>query len=979
MGQGDIEFRLLGPLELRPDGRLKSVRAAKQRALLAALLLQANQVVSADQLIEELWGGNPPSTARNTLQTLVLRLRRVLRPPRSDRPPPERLVTDPSGYLLIVGPDQLDLHRFERVVDQARRALATGRAEQAAADLRDALALWRGPALAGVPSSPLVDAEAIRLEADRLAALEARVEADLACGRHRELVGELEGLVVQFPLRETLQGQLMRALYGSGRQADALHVYREARTVLIEQLGVEPAAELQRLERAVLSGDPSLEPAPLGGAEQHRPAAPVPCQLPADITDFTGREEVVAALLESLGQGDGEDERAPVVVSITGAAGMGKTALAVHVAHRLRSHFPEGQLYVNLQGAEARALDPGEVLARFLAAFGIDGPGVPAGTEERASLYRSRLADRRVLVVLDNAAGEAQVRPLLPGSAGCAVIVTGRAPLAGIPAAQALALDLLTPAQSVDLLAAIVGRGRVSAEPAAARTIVECCGRLPLALRIAGAKLAARPQWRLARLTDRLGDECRRLDELRAGDLEVRASVALSYQGRSDDERRLVRLLGLSDGPDFAVWAAAALQGVPLAVAEDQLERLVDAQLLQAADDAAGQARYRFHDLLRVFAAERAQREEPAAARQTAVRRLLIAALTLAARAAAGLEFGGLCVPAGALAAYRRAAPGALPAVIDERPADWLAVEQATLSAAVTQAYKAELWEPCWLLAGSLAGFFEIHASWDAWQRTHTVALQAARRGGDRRGEAAMLRSLGALARDQARWDQAIAFLEASLRLYDELGDQHGQAAALLSLGNVHRGQGHSDDAQACLARSRQLFHALGDRRWEAASLQSLGDVHIDQGHDQLACAHLEQALERFCDLGDRLWQACTLRELGQAHLRFGRPDAALACLRDCLPILRDAGDRRGQAIATRTLGHVQRELGRFDQATASYEQARSLFRELGIGIGCSSARPGASGTPAGCQEWPSVSDAALAGASGEESPVTLVEEVAQR
>jgi hypothetical protein len=354
------------------------------------------------------------------------------------------------------------------------------------------------------------------------------------------------------------------------------------------------------MERAILTKDPSLEPTPpVGAGEQRRAPALAPCQLPADIRDFTGREEAVTALLGSLEPDGGEPSNAPVVASIAGPAGVGKTALAIHVTHRLRSsfpdgqlrpRFPDGQLYMSLRGAEARPLDPHDVLLSFLTAMGVDGGAVPEVPDERASLYRSRLADRQVLVVLDNAVDEAQVRPLLPGSPGCAVIVTSRAPLGVIPA-HLTVLDVLTPGQAIELLEAIIGQDRVAAEPTAAAAIVELCGRLPLALRIAGARLATKPHWRLARLADRLGDERNRLDELRAGDLEVRTSFMLSYQGRSDDERRLFRLLGLLHSPDFTAWMAAALLDAPVVVAEDLLERLVEVQLLQAAgDDVARQA-----------------------------------------------------------------------------------------------------------------------------------------------------------------------------------------------------------------------------------------------------------------------------------------------------------------------------------------------------------------------------------------------------
>jgi NB-ARC domain len=416
-----------------------------------------------------------------------------------------------------------------------------------------------------------------------------------------------------------------------------------------------------------------------------------------------------------------------VISAIAGKAGVGKTALAVRVAHRLRPRFADGQLYVNLRGAEAQALDPTEVLAGFLRALGVEGAAIAEGLEERVRQYRSRLADRRVLVLLDNAASEAQVRPLLPASPGCAVLVTSRTPLSGLEAVHPLTLDVLEGDQAVELLARLAGRGRVAAEPEAAATIVRLCGWLPLAVRIAGARLAGRPQWRLALLAERLADEHRRLDELATGDLEVRASVALSYQGRGEQERRLFRLLGLLVAPSFPAWVAATLLDIRLAEAEGLLERLVDAQLVEAAgQDQAGQLRYRLHDLLRLFARERLQLEEPTASQRASLQRVLQTYLTLTEQADALLEPSGVNHYGGDPARNPRDHPAA--AIVDQDPLGWLEAEQASLVAAVDQGCDAEIGEPSWRLATALVSFFGARAHWDDWQHTHTTALAAARR-----------------------------------------------------------------------------------------------------------------------------------------------------------------------------------------------------------------------------------------------------------
>jgi DNA-binding SARP family transcriptional activator len=546
-----MEFRILGPVEVWDGDRRLDLGGPKARAVLAILLLSTNQVVSTDRLVDELWGEASPPTARNLVQVYVSRLRQALHRNRDGSATDQVLVTRPSGYLLRVQPGELDLDRFEELTAQARRAAANGDLKRAAECWRAALALWRGPALAGAASEVLRRTAVPRLEEARVVAVEERLEADLSLDRHVELVGELETLVGEHPLRERLRRQQMLALYRSGRRAEALAVYRSTRQVLVEELGLEPSPALQELERAILLGHPAPEPAATTTRQAgHHPAPPVaPCQLPPDIDDFTGREATTAQVQRLL---ESEEATAIVISAIAGKAGVGKTALAVHVAHRLRPRFPDGQLYVNLRGAEAQALDPPDVLAMFLRAVGVDGARIPQGLEERVQQYRARLADQRVLVVLDNAASEAQVRTLLPAGRGCAALVTSRIQLSGLEAAHPLHLDVLDPDQAVQLLARLAGPERVAAEPQAAQQIVRLCGLLPLALRIAGARLASRPQWPLALLAQRLADERRRLDELATGDLEVRASFALSYHGRGEAERRLFRLLGVLVGPQLS-------------------------------------------------------------------------------------------------------------------------------------------------------------------------------------------------------------------------------------------------------------------------------------------------------------------------------------------------------------------------------------------------------------------------------------------
>ncbi len=595
----ELEIRILGPPEVLARGRPLRLGGSKQRTLLAVLALHANRVLPADDLIDALWDGAPPATAPSQLQAQVSALRAVLAGGGASR----SLLTQPPGYMLRVEPGQLDLDSFERTCDTARHALADGRAAEAAVLFGAALARWRGPAL-GRLEARYVRAETARLEELRMAAIEGRIEAQLAAGRHADVVAELLGLVGAHPLRERLRALLMVALYRAGRQAQALDVYREGRRQLVHELGLEPGVELRGVEQAILTSDPVLAaPAP-------PPVARRPSQLPADIADFTGREAEVASICATLAAPE-RGAGAVSIAAITGQAGVGKSALAVHVGHELREEFRDGQLYANLRGAADEALDPSALLARFLRALGVQDESIPRSADERADLYRSVLASRRVLVVLDDAAAEWQVGPLLPGSAGCAVLVTSRTRLVGLEGARIVELDVLSAEHAVELLCRQAGRRRVESERGSAEAIVRACGCLPLAIRVAGARLAARAHWPLARLAARLADGRRRLDELTAGHLQVRASFALSYDRLEEDHRRVFRRLALFNSPVFTARAAAALLDVPLGRAEDAIETLVDAHLLTVAGPIVGGAtRYRFHDLLRDFARERAVAED---------------------------------------------------------------------------------------------------------------------------------------------------------------------------------------------------------------------------------------------------------------------------------------------------------------------------------------------------------------------------------
>ncbi len=653
-----VEFQILGPLRVSRDGGHVTLGAAMLRRLLAALLCEAGQPIAATTLIDALWGDAPPPSARKTLQVYVHRLRRAI----GDG---ERLDHDAGRYTLHAGPRELDTLRFHELSAKGRSAWKRGELKLAGSCYEQALHLWRGAAYADFDDFEFVMDEARRLEERRLLAYEDLVAVNFTLGRHAELVTDLTEMVDRHPYRDRLRVHLMLTLCRLGRQADALEVYRRTWVMLKDELGVPPGELLQRVNEAVLrDGAATTIPeeilgpaaaAPItfdGAASAGEPAGPlvVPRQTPPDCACFTGREEQIEGLRRSLSAAG--RSAAPCAAVVTGPPGVGKTALAVHVAHRLRSSFPDGQLYADLRGTAAPPA-PAELLARFLIALGVDGRTLPREADERTALFRSVLADRRVLLILDDAADEAQVRPLLPGVPGCGVLVTSRRALGGL-GVDHVGLDPLEPESALMLLARLAGHRRVAAEPNAAAEILECCDRLPLALRIAGTRLAMRPHRSLGHLAGLLRPDRRRLDELVLGDLSVRDGLATSYGALPPELRRTFRLLGVLDSPDIAAWICAAALDIGVGEAEARIEELVDARLLTlhgASTD--GGFRYRFGELVRLYARERAETEETAEERLRVVKRTLNASLAVAGAADRGWGRSGrpwwhVTAPAGA-------------------------------------------------------------------------------------------------------------------------------------------------------------------------------------------------------------------------------------------------------------------------------------------------------------------------------------------
>ncbi|GAB3896720.1 hypothetical protein GCM10029964_078480 [Kibdelosporangium lantanae] len=653
-----LTFRILGPTSVHVGDRAIRIGGARNRVVLVLLLLHAGRVVPTDVLVEALWNGNPPATARTQVAICVAALRKAFRCAGDGV-----IRTEHPGYQLDIDGHRLDLHDFDHLVAAAEQAVREGEWRAAAKLYDEAMSLWVEPALAGIRSS-IVEREAERLEERRLAVFDEAAAVRLELGGWQDLIPELTAVVRTHPLRERSRWQLMLAQYRSGRRADALATFRAGRREFITELGLEPGHELQELHAAILRSDPGVV------VEQPPDATLVPAEVPPDLSCFSGRAAETATLDNALlAARDGETTLRVGV--LTGSAGVGKTGLAVHWAHHAADHFPDGMLFADMTGyaENARPASTSTTLSRFLRALGVPGGQIPDGMDSRVSLYRSLLARRRVLIVLDNVNACVDVEPLLPPNGQSCVLVTSRDAVEHVvasPPSGRVRLGTLAESEATELLAKVAGHSRVTAEPRDTLRVTELCARLPLALRIAAARLAAKDHWTVGHLAARLSDPDQRLDELSQGDAQLRTGFATSYHTLDTHAARLYRLLGLLDVPDFPVWIAAALLDTTPSTAEQLLERLVEAHFLEVRGvDATGGLRYGFHDLLRLYAWERAREEDPPADRWTACKRVFHACQTMARQASHGGATGPERTP---------------------RAADWLAAERFCLTAIVGQA-----------------------------------------------------------------------------------------------------------------------------------------------------------------------------------------------------------------------------------------------------------------------------------------------------
>lgn len=899
-----MDFSVLGPVRASIDGRPVDLGVRKQRFVLAVLLLEANKHVPVDRLIDLAWPeGEAPDTARAVIHTQISRLRAIFAGSED-----VTLVREGSGYQLRLDPMRIDAFRFRALCARARAAADEHRIDL----LEEALALWDGPALSSVATEDIRLRVAAPLEEERLGAQEDRFEAYLRLGRQSEIIHELAEAAGEHPLRQQLVAKLMLALHRLDRTAEALAAYQRLYQHLDEELGIEPAPAVRQLQVRILRDDPSLMP--FTG----------PRQLPPNVDHYTGRRDHMDTLATLFDPGD----QTLAVVAITGKPGLGKTALAVRAAHHLASRFPDGQLFIDLQGAGPRPRDPVEVLARFLRDLGVAGPDLPASLEERIGLFRDRVAGRRVLMVLDNAAGEEQLRPLIAGGPECGVLITSRHRLTGLDLRGLIDLDGLAAADALALLTGLAPRV-ADAPREAADEIVRLCGGMPLALRIVGTKLRSRPHQTVADLAARLKDESRRLDELVGGDREVRASFLLSYAGLELAQQRAFRLLAAMPDNGFAAWAASAALGEDFRTTERLLESLVDVNLLECGRGEFTPTRYHFHDLIRLYARETLSTSERAAVWP----RLTDAYLYLGKRADAQLEFGGLhqfTPPPLALDA-----PGLI-ADVERNALAWLADEHPSIVHAVELSAAARDDATTCRLSATVAAFLELRAHWSDLKRVAELSHAAAARMDSPYWTSYALFALGLVARETRDFATSERYFRDGLAVLPRAGDPLLEVVTLLSVGVSHRLQGRWDEAAAhfagCLSRLDSVAadsvaaDSVAPPRWRAYTLREYGVLHRYRGQWTKAKEFLTEAIAIHRALGDVRWEAVSGRELGIVLQDEGNHEAAVEQLTVSRKALRDVGDGRREAATLRCLAWVALQAGNLPEALAYAQQAREIL-----------------------------------------------------
>src|SRR6266498_3000223 len=899
----------------------------QQRAVLAALAVDAGRPVFRGALIDRIWSGRAPEGVAPALYAHINRIRRVLAAEAADEEP-VWLARRSGGYVLEVDPAEVDLLRFRQLALAARGRQRPD--DERARLLRGALDLWRGEPLADLPGEwPARMRDS--WEEERLDAAVAWAQAELRMGRPDEVIGPVRELVAGHPLKERPIGVLMQALAAAGRDAEALECYAIARSRLIEALGTEPGRELRGVHLTILKGQRPAAPkgeGPVPRSASRSAPLPVPAQLPPDVHGFTGRHgelhELDRLLLEA-----GDKSTAVVISAVAGTAGVGKTALAVRWAHRVRDKFPDGQLYVDLRGyGPDQPIAAAKALAQFLTSLGVAGRDIPLDVDDRAARYRSEINRRRMLVVLDNAASVEQIRPLLPGTSSCAVVVTSRDTLPGLVAlhgGRRLDLGLLPLPDAITLLHKLIGE-RVEAEPEAAATLATQCARLPLALRVAAELATARPTTPLADLVRELADQAQRLQRLDAGGdprAAVRVVFSWSYQYLSADAAHAFRLAGLHPGSDLDVYAAAALTNTTVDQAKRSLDVLVRAHLVHL----TGPGRYGTHDLLRAYACDLAKSEGSEADRRAALTRLFDYYLAVAATATDALS-----------PAERRQRPRVSPAgsptpsVADPAAAlAWLDAERPNLVAVCTHT-AAHGWPRHTIrLATTLFRYLDTRAHFPDALSIHTDARNAASQTGDRAAEAYALANLGVVHLRQGRYEQAAEHYRGALPLFRETGDHRGEANALSNLGLVRWRQGRYEEATEGHRQALILYREAGRRIGEANALANLSVVYLRQGRYEQAAGDLRQALILFRETGNRDGEAEALNRIGETLHAMGQTEKARPQHAAALTLAVETGDRYQRARAHTGLADTHHAAGEHGLARQHWQHALTLYTDLGV------------------------------------------------
>ncbi|MFD8497567.1 BTAD domain-containing putative transcriptional regulator [Amycolatopsis sp. NPDC059657] len=910
-GASTIDIRLLGPFTVSVGGRSLPLTSSRQRALLGTLALSAGRLVSIDALARAVWGEEPPERIRGSLQTYVMRLRKHL----GD----EAVVTEQDGYRLDIDPSVVDALRFLRLLDSAAEQGDTVKEREL---LGEALQLWAGSPLEGVGSAVIVEDWAPLLTERYLFAVERRIDLDADVAPDSDLAAELTDLVAQHPLRESLWERLVRVLARSGRRAEALARYAKLRELLADELGVEPGARLRRLHAELLNADSEPAPAPQ--------VAEVPRQLPFDVASFTGRDAELAQLDRFLADRQG---RSTAIAVIEGTAGVGKTSLAVHWAHLVRDQFPDGQLFLDLRGhSAATPMTPDAALARILRAVGVAAETIPSTVEERSAMLRSRLAEARMLMLLDNAHDANQVRPLLPGS-GNLVVVTSRNQLRGLVAregAHRLPLRSFDTADATALLAGSVGYERLQAEPDAVAELAELCGRLPLALALAGERASRFSELSIAGIVDELRDQRVRLDTLRdpqdAG-TDLRAAFSWSYNALRPAAARMFRLLGLHPAMDIGLPAAAVLGGTSVREARELLDQLASAHLInQPRTD-----RYQFHDLLRVYAAELSEQEDDATESEVAMRRLLDWYLCALAEAnqlvRPDLVADGVVLPV---------STGPKMSFSDHAETiDWYVTERPTLVALVSEAaqrgWSASAWKLAWLLRGLFAERHDI----DDWIVSAEVAVRSVREAGDLLGLQYAANNLGSAYLRAARTDTALEALEEGRKAAADSGGSVVTAAILSNLAGAYYQRKEYEKAYRYGTESVLIARERGQKTYVAHALLNISANCIGLERFEEAAEHARGAFEAFDSLSDRYHAALSLGNVGEALAGAGKNDEAIETCVRALSLLREldgggGGADYGTIDILITLGRVLVQTGELTEGAEKWAEALAVCQRLG-------------------------------------------------